>query len=119
MSKENDLMTLKTKVGAPADVGPVEDIQAGGKAAVASTQPPREGGAPLMGLFAVGFALLSIFTFAPIFAPLALIFSIIALFMGQVLWGVSGIGLAVIGIVTSPIFMTLFGIGAFLAWLGL
>ena len=118
MSKENDLMTLKTKVSEASEVGPVADDQ-NPTASSSTTQPPREGGAPLMGLFAVGFALLSIFAFAPIFAPLALIFSIIALFMGQVLLGVLGIGLAVIGIVTSPIFMTLFGIGAFLAWLGL
>lgn len=119
MSKDSDLMTLKTKVNEPSDVGPVTGVQANDNASTASTQAPREGGAPLMGIFAVGFALLSIFAFAPIFAPLALIFSIIALFMGQVLLGVSGIGLAVIGIVTSPTLLTLFSIGAFLSWLGL
>ena len=117
MSNENDIMTLKTKVSAPSDVGPVADDQA--SASTTSTQPPREGGAPLMGIFAVGFAVLSIFSFAPLFAPLALIFSIIALFMGQVLLGISGIGLAVIGIVTSPTLLTLFSIGAFISWLGL
>ena len=110
MSDDNDLKTLKTDVsetqGASNQTGP-------------STQPPREDCVPMMGLFAVGFSVLGIFTMAPIFAPFGLILGIVAVFMGQIALGVTAILLAVVAILTSPSIMALVGLGAFLAWLGL
>lgn len=81
--------------------------------------PARDKNLPLLGLFAVGFAVLSIFTLAPVFGPLGLIFGIIALFVGQIGLGIGAIFLSVIGMITSPTLMTLLGLGAVLAWLGL
>jgi len=118
MSNDNDLMTLKTKVSEPAEleVGSSESAE---NQTPSQTQPPREDSVPLMGIFAVGFALLSIFSFAPLFLPLGLLFGIIALFLGQVLLGVSAIGLSIIGGLTSPTILTIISFGAFLSWLGL
>lgn len=79
----------------------------------------RDKNLPLLGLFAVGFALLSIFTLAPIFGPLGLILGIVALFVGQIGLGIGAIFLSVIGMITSPTLMTLLGLGAVLAWIGL
>ncbi len=107
MSDNNEKMVLKTST----------EQTAGG--AYANTQPPREDKVPLLGLFAVGFALLSIFTFAPVFVPLGLIFGVIAVLIGQIGLGMGAIFLSVIGIVTSPTLMAVVGIGAFFAWLGL
>jgi len=106
MSDENNRMNLKTQVEeAPK--------------ASSAVQPPKEGNLPLLGLFAVGFGVLGIFTFAPIFAPLGLVFGIIALFIGQIGLGIGAIFLSIIAIVTSPTLMAVVGLGAFLAWLGL
>lgn len=106
MSDENKRMSLKT--------------QAEGTPRTASATPQaHEGNLPLLGLFAVGFGVLGIFTFAPIFAPLGLIFGIIALFIGQIGLGLGAIFLSIIAIVTSPTLMAVVGLGAFLAWLGL
>ncbi|MBL4692398.1 MAG: hypothetical protein JKY92_03615 [Magnetovibrio sp.] len=116
MNDDKDLMTLKTTLSEPVqhqvDGEPTSDQPT-------QHQPPRDGGLPLMGIFAVIFGLLSIFSFAPLFAPLGVIFGIIALFMGQVLLGISAIGLAVIGAVTSPAVLAIASLGAFFAWLGL
>jgi hypothetical protein len=82
--------------------------------------PPRgDGNLPLLGLFAVGFGALSIFTLAPVFGPLGLVLGVIALFVGQIGLGLGAIFLSAIGIMTSPALMTLIGFGAVLAWLGL
>lgn len=108
MNDKNDLMTLKTEVR-EADA---EDER--GAYAPAS----RQGNPPLLGWFAVGFALLGIFTFAPVFVPLGLVLGIIALFIGQVGLGIAAIFLSVIGIITSPTLMAVVGMGAFFAWLG-
>jgi len=115
MNDDLDLMTLKTKVSGPTErAGDATDIHNG----VRTNQPPRKDKVGLLGLFAVGFSLLSIFTFAPLFAPLGLIFGILALFIGQILLGITAIGLSVIGIVTSPTIMALASIGAFWALFG-
>lgn len=109
MSDQNDRMSLKTEVDAPQNGGPTDGP---------SVQPPRDDKLPLLGLFAVGFSLLSIFTFAPVFAPLGLVLGIIALFIGQIGLGIAAIFLAIVGIVTSPTLMAVVGMGAFLAWIG-
>ncbi len=68
---------------------------------------------PVAGWCAVGFGLASIMAGpAIIFTPLGLIFSIIALFSGQAMWGFAGLLLAVGGVLTSPIIMGLIGFGA-------
>ena len=105
MSDPNNLQTLKTQVDDP-HAGP-------------HTQPPREDKLPLLGLFAVGFGVLGIFTVGPIFVPLSLILGIIALFIGQIGLGLVAIVLSMIGIITSPTIMAVVGLGAVLAWLGL
>ena len=113
MSDKNDLMSLKTAVGE------TQSPHANEPSGAASTQPPREGGLPLLGLFAVGFAALGIFTFAPIFVPLGLVLGIIALFIGQIGLGIAAIFLSIIGVLTSPTILAVVGLGAFFAWLGL
>ena len=75
--------------------------------------PPPEDDAPIAGYFAVGLALLGIFTTGYIFVPLSFVASVIALFSGQILWGVFGLMLSFAGLVTSPVLLTFLGI----AWL--
>ncbi len=70
---------------------------------------------PVMGWAAVGFGLLGIFTIGFVFVPLGLICSVVALFMGQVVWGVVGLMLAVAGFVTSPKLWLIIGMSAFWA----
>jgi len=112
MSDPNEMMTLKTQVD------PVQNAtSSSGASGVA--QPPRDGNLPLLGLFAVGFALLGIFPVGPVFVPLGLVLGIIALFIGQIGLGLLALFLSVIGIVTSPTFLAVVGMGAFFAWLGL
>lgn len=77
-------------------------------------QQPQPAKTPVMGWMAVGFGLLGIFVSA-FFVPVGLIFSLIALFVGQAVWGVGGIILAVFGVLTSPILLTFIGMGAFYA----
>lgn len=110
MSDDTDLKTLKTDVSGPQDAS----HQTG-----PGTQPPREDCVPMMGLFAVGFSVLGIFTMAPIFAPFGLILGIVAVFMRQIALGLTAILLAVVAVLTSGPIMALVGLGAFLAWLGL
>ena len=71
---------------------------------------------PVMGYCAVGFGLLGIFTFGFIFVPLGLICSVLALFMGQAVWGFIGILLAIAGFITSPKLWVIVGMGAFYAF---
>ncbi len=74
---------------------------------------PPDDPAPVAGYLAVGLALLGIFTTGYIFVPLSFLASIIALFSGQVLWGIFGILLSFAGLLTSPVLLTFLGI----AWL--
>ncbi|MBT7944263.1 MAG: hypothetical protein HN719_13040 [Alphaproteobacteria bacterium] len=62
---------------------------------------------------AVGLALLGIFTTGYIFVPLSFLASIIALFSGQIIWGIFGILLSFAGLLTSPVLLTFLGV----AWL--
>lgn len=110
MNQQHDYLTLKTQVD-PSNGAPGDD-DSGPK-----VQPPREDKLPLLGIFAVGFATLSIFTFGPIFAPLGLLLGIIALFVGQIGLGILAVLLAIIGVLTSPTFLLMLGLGALHAWL--
>ncbi|MBF0248705.1 MAG: hypothetical protein HQL36_11650 [Alphaproteobacteria bacterium] len=112
MDEQDTRMTLKTQVAATP---PAVDGGYDGQPHL----PPPAGELPLLGLFAVGFGILGIFTLAPVFAPLSLILGLIAIFIGQIGLGVGAIGLAMIAILTSPILMGVLGLGAGLAmWLG-
>ena len=70
----------------------------------------------LIGLFAITFGLLGIFTYGIIFVPLGFLFSVLAFFWGQILWGVIGLLLTIMGLVTSPKLLILIGIAAFSHW---
>jgi hypothetical protein len=70
----------------------------------------------LMGLFAIAFGLLGIFTYGVIFVPLGFLFSVLAFFWGQALWGVIGLLLTIMGLVTSPKLLFLIGIAAVAHW---
>jgi len=76
-------------------------------------------GLPLLGMFAVGFGLLGIFTIAPVFVPLALLFGVLAIFVGQFLWGLTAVLLALAGVVSSPTLMFVLGLGVLASWLGI
>lgn len=70
---------------------------------------------PVMGYFAVGFGILGIFTHGYVFVPLGFLCGVIALFLGQWAWGVVGVLLSMAGLATSPVLLTLLGLG----WLGM
>ena len=76
-----------------------------------SPTPPR------MGLFAIAFGVLGIFSYGVIFVPLGFLCSTVAFFRGQALWGLIGLLLTVMGLVTSPKLLFLIGIAAFTHWL--
>lgn len=83
-----------------------------------SHQPPRDK-LPLLGMFAVGFGLISVFAWSILFVPLALVLGVTALFMGQIGWGVSAILLSVIGTLTSPMLLMMIGMGAMITFFGM
>nr|VFK12801.1 MAG: hypothetical protein BECKLPF1236B_GA0070989_104018 [Candidatus Kentron sp. LPFa] len=58
------------------------------------------------------FGLLSIFFLAPLFVPLALLLGVIGVIKKQLIWSVLGIVCGIIGFVTSPILLGLFGLAA-------
>ena len=60
------------------------------------------------------FGILGIFTKGYIFVPLALICSLIALFMGQISLAFIGLLLSVAGLLTSPVLLAILGVGWFL-----
>lgn len=72
-------------------------------------QPEKK---PVMGWAAVAFGFLGVF-FSFVFVPIGLICSILALFMGQAIWGFFGLMIGAAGILTSPILLGLIGLGAF------
>ncbi len=75
--------------------------------------PPPSAPTPVAGYMAIGLALLGIFTTGYIFVPLAFLASIIALFSGQIIWGIFGLLLSIAGLLTSPVLLTFLGV----AWL--
>lgn len=80
-----------------------------GSNGAAPGQPAKR---PLMGWAAVGFGLLGVFS-SFVFVPIGLICSILALFMGQAMWGFFGILITIVGILTSPVLLGLIGLGTF------
>lgn len=87
-------------------------MQQSGEGASPPPMPPHEA-APIAGFLAIGLAFAGIFISGSIFVPLAFVASVIALFCGQIIWGIFGILLSFIGLVTSPLLLTFLG----LAWL--
>lgn len=59
---------------------------------------------------------LSIFVFAPFFAPFGYMFALFALIRGQVLLALAGIALSTFGLLTSPIFLAMAGLAGFVWW---
>ena len=76
--------------------------------------PRRSGGIPIIGGAAVAFGILGIFTKGYIFVPLALVCSLISLFLGQMSWAFIGFLLAVAGLLTSPVLLAILGVSWFL-----
>ncbi len=116
MTDKKPIMSLKTQPS-PSTVA---DSDAGGEDLNTIS---HTGGKdlPLLGLFAVGFGILSILPFVPggfLFAPLSLILGLIALFIGQIGYGLGAVVLSMVGIMSSPILMGLIGVATFLSWLG-
>ena len=68
----------------------------------------------VIGAAAIVFGILGIFTKGYIFVPLALICSLIALFMGQISLAFIGLLLSVAGLLTSPVLLAILGVGWFL-----
>jgi len=114
MTDKETLMTLKTRPAGNVDAPAQDAAGAGGASSYA-----KDDGLPLLGLFAVGFGLLGIFTIGPVFVPLALVFGLVAIFMGQILLGLTAVVLALAGVLTSPTLMLVLGVGALAAWLGI
>ncbi|OEJ69258.1 hypothetical protein [Magnetovibrio blakemorei] len=110
-------MSLKTKATGVPD--PASSQGRGGASGERTTYVMQDDSLPLLGMFAVGFGLLGIFTIGPVFVPLALIFGLIAIFAGQILWGLTALVLALAGFVTSPTLLLFLGAGALAAWLGI
>lgn len=81
--------------------------------------PPPQEAAPIAGYFAIGLALLGIFTTGYIFVPLAFLASVIALFSGQIIWGIFGILLSFAGLLTSPVLLALLGMAWFASVVGI
>ncbi len=71
---------------------------------------------PVVGWFAVGFGFLGIFINGPVFVPLTLICSVVALFMRQASWAFIGLLLTVVGFLTSPVLLGLVGLAWFSNW---
>ena len=63
-----------------------------------------------LGIASFIFGLISIFFLSPIFVPLALIFGVIAVIKKQLPWGYVGLICALIGFMTSPILLGIFGL---------
>lgn len=79
----------------------------------------RDHGVAWLGLFGVGFGLAGIFTWGVVFVPLGFIFSVLALLFGQVMWGLFGLLLAMIGFATSPMLWVIVGLGWLASLLGM
>jgi len=63
-----------------------------------------------MGIASFIFGLLSIFFLSPIFVPLSILTGVIGIMRAQTTWSVLGLICAMIGFITSPILLTLFGL---------
>ncbi len=79
--------------------------------------PPAK--SSVVGWIAVICGILGLFTLSIVFVPLGLLFSFIAIFSGQILWGLFGIVLALLGFLTSPTLLGIVGLAALAAYFGL
>lgn len=66
-----------------------------------------------MGIASFIFGLLSIFVLSPIFVPLSILTGVVGILRSQTTWSALGLICASIGLVTSPILLTMLG----LSWL--
>ena len=73
---------------------------------------PEPAKRPIVGYLAVGFGIAGIFASGVVFVPLAFAFSLAALFLGQVGWGLFGVLLSVLGFLTTPTFLFFVGLQA-------
>lgn len=64
-----------------------------------------------LGIASFVFGVISIFTFAIVCVPLAVILGLIGLRHEQKVWAILGLVCAVVGFITSPILLGLLGIG--------
>ena len=68
-----------------------------------------------MGIFALVIGFVGIFFASFILSPLAFILGVIAMVRGQVISGIFSIIFAILGLLTSPTFWALLGMGALLS----
>ncbi len=68
-----------------------------------------------LGIASFIFGLISIFILSVLFVPLALIFGILGIIKKQLAWSIAGIILALIGFVTSPMLLGMFGLASVVA----
>lgn len=73
---------------------------------------------PIVGWIAVGTGFLGIFV-SFVFIPFSLAFSVASFFVGQGRWGIGGLVLSVLGVVTSATLVALLGLGALFAMVGM
>lgn len=130
---EDDGKKIELRMGSSAVADPVpgSEQQYAGSDAGPSSGPggpgmhgaygagAAEDAKPVMGWIAVGAGILAIFFNGVVFVPIAIVCSIIALFMGQGMWAFLGFLTAFAGIMTSPVLLALLGLGAVLAWFGI
>ncbi len=73
---------------------------------------PEPAKRPIVGYLAVGFGIAGIFASGLVFVPLAFVFSVAAMFIGQAGWGVFGVLLSMVGFLTTPTFLIFIGLQA-------
>ena len=83
--------------------------EAGGRPTRTGARVPRE--ISLSGLLAVGFGFAGIFSFGPVFVPLALLFSLAAFLRRRPAWGAADLVLTIIGLFSSPLLLSILGLG--------
>jgi hypothetical protein len=69
-------------------------------------------------LLAIGFGFAGIFSFGPVFVPLALVFSLVAFLRRRPAWGAAGLVLTIFGLFSSPLLLAMLGLGWLIVWLG-
>ncbi|NQV47181.1 MAG: hypothetical protein HQ504_05300 [Rhodospirillaceae bacterium] len=109
-------MTERLENGGDEKPGIRLSLEGSDAAAPSPAMPEKK---PVAGYLAIVFGLLGIFAQGFIFVPLAVIASFVALFSGQVIWGIFGLILSFVGLVTSPLLLTFLGLGALVAAVGI
>ena len=65
-----------------------------------------------LGVASFIFGFISIFILSPLFVPLSLLFGILGIIKKQIVWSIVGMIFAVIGFMTSPMLLGLFGLSS-------